>query len=93
MSFFTSIATSIVGSVFGGGKQQQQQAAIQPPKPLSLKGFMRPTGRRGSRAGRTRAAQAASPSVYGGGTTRYNAILRAMLDEKDTVKKAKVGKA
>lgn len=92
MSFFTSIATSIVGSVFGGGKQQQQ-TAIKPPDPISLRGFMRPTGRRGSRAGRTRAAEVSSPSIYGGGTTRYNAILRAMLDEKDTVKKAKVGKA
>ena len=91
MSFFTSIATSIVGSVFGGGKQQQ--TAIKPPDPIRLKGFMRPTGRRGSRAGRTRAAEVSSPAIYGGGTTRYNAILRAMLNEKDTVKKAKVGKA
>ena len=91
MSFFTSIATSIVGSVFGGGKQQQQ-TTIQPPDPISLRGVMRPTGR-GSRAGRTRAAEVSSPSIYGGGTTRYNAILRAMLNEKDTVKKAKVSKA
>lgn len=87
----TSIVTSIAGSIFGGGKQQQ--TAIKPPDPISLRGFMRPTGRRGSRAGRTRAAEVSSPAIYGGGTTRYNAILRAMLNEKDTVKKAKVGKA
>jgi len=94
-SFLTAIAGNIAqkmlgGSGGGGGGTPQ----IQMPSQLSLKGArMRPTGRRRSQASRTIAAKTTPAAVYGGGTSRYNAVLKAMLREQTTIKAAKAKKA
>ena len=54
---------------------------------------MRPTGRRGSQASRSVAAKVTPATIYGGGTSRYNAVLKAMLREQTTIKAAKAKKA
>lgn len=85
-----NLANQMLGGGSGGGGGGQQ---IQAPPRVSLTRHMRQTGRRGSRAKRSVAAKAASPSIYGGGTTRYNAILKSMLKDISAIKQAKAPKA
>lgn len=86
-----SLANQILGGGSGGGGGGGQQ--IQAPPRVSLTRHMRQTGRRGSRARKSSPAQVASPSIYGGGATRYNAILKSMLKDVSTIKQAKAPKA
>ena len=86
-----NLANQMLGGGSGGGGGGGQQ--IQAPPRVSLTRHMRQTGRRGSRAKRSVAAKAASPSIYGGGATRYNAILKSMLKDVSTIKQAKAPKA
>tara|TARA_R100000231_G_scaffold139240_1_gene119749 strand:- start:1179 stop:1457 length:279 start_codon:yes stop_codon:yes gene_type:complete len=88
-----SIATAIAGkmatNMLTGGGSRVSAPAVQAPTPMSLDKFKRPTGRRRSNARRTTPAKATSPSLYGGGPSRYNAVLRKMLNESATTKKVK----
>lgn len=94
-----TIATAIAGNVAsqmlggGGGGGGGGATVIQQPPKVNLTRFMRSTGRRGSSARKTTPAKAVSPSVYGGGASRYNAILKAMLRETPKMKTAKAAKA
>lgn len=85
-----NLANQMLGGGSGGGGGGQQ---IQAPPRVSLTRHMRQTGRRGSRAKRSTPAKVASPSIYGGGATRYNAVLKAMLRDVSTIKQAKAPKA
>ena len=89
----SAIAGNVASSMLGGGGGGGGAPAMREPRPLSLSKYKRPTGRRRSGARRTVAAKSASPSVYGGGSTRYNAILKRMLRESTTAKQAKPAKA
>lgn len=88
-SIATAIAGKMVSNMIGGGGSRASAPAVQPPKPMSLEEFKRPTGRRRSNARRTTPAKATSPSLYGGGPSRYNAVLRKMLNESATTKKVR----
>ena len=88
----TAIAGNVASSMLGGGGGGGAPA-MREPRRLSLSEYRRPTGRRRSGARRTVAAKVASPSIYGGGSTRYNAILKRMLRESVTAKQAKPAKA
>jgi len=95
-AFMASVAGNIAKNMLGGGGGGGGGGTpqIEMPRTLSIRGGkMRPTGRRGSQATRSVAAQVASPSVYGGGMSRYNAVLKAMLREQTTIKAAKAEKA
>ncbi len=97
MSFLGTVGAAIAGNlanqILGGGSEGGEGQQIQAPPRVSLTRHMRQTGRRGSRAKRSVAAKAASPSIYGGGTTRYNAILKSMLKDISAIKQAKAPKA
>ncbi len=97
MSFLGTVGAAIAGNlanqILGGGSGGGGGQQIQAPPRVSLTRHMRQTGRRGSRAKRSVAAKAASPSIYGGGTTRYNAILKSMLKDISAIKQAKAPKA
>lgn len=88
----TAIAGKVAGNMLGGGGGGGT-TVIQQPSRVSLSKYKRPTGRRSSNARRTTAAKVATPSVYGGGASRYNAVLRRMLKESATAKQAKPTKA
>jgi|TARA_E500000318_G_C3535976_1_gene202594 hypothetical protein len=94
-AFMASVAGNIAQNMLGGGKGGGGGTPqIEMPRTLSIRGGrMRPTGRRSSQATRSVAAKVASPSVYGGGMSRYNSILKAMLREQTTIKAAKAKKA
>ena len=96
-AFLASIAGNIAQKMLGGGGGGGGGGGtpqIQMPKTLSLRGArMRPTGRRGSQARTSVAAKVTPATIYGGGTSRYNAVLKAMLREQTTIKAAKAKKA
>ena len=92
MSFMAAFGAQLALNLLSKGKQGPKQ--IAPPKDFSTAGYRRGTGRRGSQATKSRAADVFSTPDIGMAGNIKSTVLRRMLRETaDTVKVAKATKA
>jgi hypothetical protein len=92
MSFWAAFGANLALNLLDKGKQGPKP--IAPPKHFSTAGYRRGTGRRGSQATQSRAAQVEVGSDINQAGAIKSAVLKRMLREtSDTVKVAKATKA
>ena len=92
MSFMAAFGAQLALNLLSKGQKGPKQ--IAPPKDFSTAGYRRGTGRRGSQATKSRAADVSTTSDVNIAGAIKSTVLRRMLRETaDTVKVAKATKA
>ena len=92
MSFWAAFGANLALNLLDKGQKGPKQ--IAPPKHFSTAGYRRGTGRRGSQATQSRAAQVEVGSGTNQADSIKSAVLKRMLRETaDTIKQAKATRA
>lgn len=92
MSFWAAFGANLALNLLDRGKQGPKQ--IAPPKDFSTAGYRRGTGRRGSQATRSRAAEVnVGPDVSMASNIKSTVLRRMLRETADTIKQAKATRA